>query len=312
MQNNSFKNLLIQKSNSLIDEHFTHNMYNNVMASARSLIALSLLLTLLINPIDNCFLQIGGDSANSLMKIDSLINRFNFFFLFGFKNLQIMYWVAILVLCLVILGVYPRFTCLVHWWVQYSFINSSSAVEGGDQIASNLLLLLIPIYILDSRKSHWINLNKSDISFYKLIFSNMWFKFIRLQMAVIYFHAAIGKFNVQEWANGTAIYYWLNDPFFKMPDYLEGITNLLLSNSIIITMVTWGSILLELLLFTGLFMEKKYRKYLFVLGICFHFSILLYFGLVSFFISISGGLVMYLCSMDEPIDFKKFIIWKKY
>lgn len=307
MQNSPFKNILtfyFTFNNSLIKNHFSNNPYTNVFGLARTFLAISLLVTLIFNPIDNLFLSIGHDTANSILKIDSNYNKINFFLLIGFKNLYIMYYLAILFLLTVAIGFSPRFTCMIHWWIQFSFINSSSTVDGGDQIASNLLLMLVPICLLDNRIWHWKSMELSAINEYKLIFCNVIHKIIRVQMAVIYFHSAVGKFKVKEWEDGTALYYWLNDPFFKMPTWIEPFMNSFLSHPLIIVCITWSAILFELILFTGVFMDKKHRKYLLIFGVIFHLLILFLFGLVSFFFSITAGLILYLKDSNKPLILK--------
>lgn len=112
-------------------------------------------------------------------------------------------------------------------------------------------------------------------------------------MAVIYFHAAVGKFAHSEWANGTALYYWLNHSFFGMPEYLS-FTNTLLSNSYFIILATFGVLIIEILLFLAIFSNSKYKIFMFYIAIPFHLLIIFYMGIFSFFFFILGGLILYL------------------
>jgi antimicrobial peptide system SdpB family protein len=298
----------IFKNYRFLISHFSENLYVSLYGLARTIIGLSLLLTLIFNSWDTLFLQIDGLPCNQLLKIDLFTNKFNFFLLLGLENIKIMYYLSILVMIIVVSGFFPMVFCLLHWWIQFSFINSSSCVDGGDQIASNLCLLMIPIFLFDTRRWHWSNYPISKINFYKLTLSNVIFKLIRLQMCIIYFHAAVGKFDVAEWKNGTAIYYWVNCAFFKMSPNLEPITMFLFSNPVIMGLCTWGTMLIELLLAFGIVASKSNRKYYFYLGLFMHFMFMLYFGLVSFFLSMAGGLIFYYANSKIPL--KKLIIWK--
>ncbi len=62
-------------------------------------------------------------------------------------------------------------------------------------------------------------------------------------------------------------------------------------------------ILLEVLLFTGLVMDKRYRKPLLVAGIAFHAGIAIVQGLGSFAIAMCGALILYLYPLTEQIGF---------
>lgn len=73
-----------------------------------------------------------------------------------------------------------------------------------------------------------------------------------------------------------------------------------------VVLITWGTIIFEVLLFTAIVMKKddKRRHYLLVAGLLFHFSIILVHGLVSFFFSTAAALILYLRPLDKPFNFK--------
>ncbi|MEF9479282.1 hypothetical protein OWR28_17450 [Chryseobacterium sp. 1B4] len=130
--------------------------YSNVIGLGRSIIALGTLLTLITNPIDDLLMKrtSGEFLLNELLKGD-FSTKFNFFFLFGFNNLFIVKWLAIVILLITISGYFQKITCILHWWITFSFFHSSAIIDGGDQIGSILTLLLIPICLFDNRKNHW-------------------------------------------------------------------------------------------------------------------------------------------------------------
>lgn len=265
--------------------------YTNVIGLSRSLIALGTLLTLLLNPVDTIFVRkISGTLIIPPLQND-IANKINFFYLLGNNNLVLMKWFAIGVLILVISGYFQKITSFIHWWISFSFLHSATIIDGGDQIASILTLLLIPICFFDNRKNHW----HSKIEKFRLtnIISICFIYIIRLQVAIIYFHAAVGKFENTEWVNGTALYYWLNHSLFGMPSYFS-FFNYFLSNPFFVSGLTYGVLILELLLFLGLFASIRYRKGILLVALCFHFFIILFHGIFSFFFSISAALILYL------------------
>lgn len=276
--------------------------YTNVIGIGRSLLALGTLLTLLLNDV-SVFVPIAdGEVLNPLLSPPIPINSYNFYLLLGISNIWIMKFVAIGILLLVISGFYPQITCWFHWWVSASFLLFSSAVDGGDQITSNLTLLLIPLCLTDPRKNHWLKVEVKERVWSLFGIFSVWI--IRIQVAAIYFHAAVGKVPVEEWINGTALYYWFYHSSFGMPAWLEYIMYPFLSNFFFISLATFSVMIFELVLLLGLTMNPRRRLFLLPVALSFHFAIILFHGIFSFFFAIAAGLVLYLYPVNKFITFK--------
>lgn len=132
---------------------------------------------------------------------------------------------------------------------------------------------------------------------------------IRLQVVLIYFQAAVTKFFVSEWANGTPLYYWWNHSIFGMPISISNCVNYLLSNSLVVTVLTYSVIILEILIFIGLTASIKYRKSLLLTAILFHFLIIIFHGIFSFFFSIAAALILFLYPTYQSITLNTFRLW---
>ncbi len=63
--------------------------------------------------------------------------------------------------------------------------------------------------------------------------------------------------NVPEWANGTALYYWSVNPLMGANELLQPVLLFLFSQPLIITLTTWGVILLEIALFVARFVSQN-------------------------------------------------------
>jgi antimicrobial peptide system SdpB family protein len=269
--------------------------WTNAIGIARSLLALGTLITLLLNDIHNLLeplgIRAGVDSFSGMAKI-SLYH-------ICADNIVLAKWISVLFLLLVLSGWRPRITGVLHWWATFSLSSSAIVLDGGDQIAATLTLLLIPICLVDSRKWHWQNqpFQAESISLStKLagLIALCSLMVIKLQVAFIYFHASVGKFEVVEWANGTAVYYWLNNPIFGASEALLPFLNAIVTNPLGVVMMTWGAMLLEITLFLGLVIDRRWRPTLLKMGIAFHFTIIIFHGLVSFFFAMSAALVLFL------------------
>src|SRR5690606_36984268 len=195
------------------------------------------------------------------------------------NNLIIAKWVSIFILLVVASGYRPKYTSLFHWYISFSFCASSFVIEGGDQITQNLTLLLIPFFIFDNRKNHWLNEpNKFQTNSWTLII----YFIIRLQACFVYLQASIGKLKVDEWRDGTALYYWLNNNFVGSPIIIRPIVNYLTTSPKLLTISTWSSIIIEFLIFMCISSFKKQRIYFLIIG--FIFVIIIVVTILNIFI----------------------------
>jgi len=62
---------------------------------------------------------------------------------------------------------------------------------------------------------------------------------------------------VEEWKNGTAVYYWFGDSVFGLNEVMLKLITPLLKSPIFITFFTWGVIALELMLALSIFGVKN-------------------------------------------------------
>jgi antimicrobial peptide system SdpB family protein len=175
-------------------------------------------------------------------------------------------------------------------------------IDGGDQVSQVLTLFLLPIALTDSRMWHWQHSDNRSACWKRLVALSAVVA-LRIQVAGIYLHAAIGKLGVQEWRDGTALYYWFIHPAFGAPRPVWYLLLPLLRHGLTLTLMTWSAIILELFLFTALVMPKRAWVYFLVAGLIFHAGIALIHGLMSFSIAMAAALVLYL----RPID-KSFIL----
>uniref|UniRef100_F4C9S8 HTTM domain protein n=1 Tax=Sphingobacterium sp. (strain 21) TaxID=743722 RepID=F4C9S8_SPHS2 len=276
--------------------------WTNVYGIARSLIAINTLSTLLFNHSEVLFIR---NTPQELMGLSHrLIYRYNFFNLF--PSTEIARFAAIFFLILVIIGWMPRITAILHFYITLSFLIMCVFIDGGDQVATVLTLLLVPIAAGDKRHWHFgksLPMNQSHNFYMKCV---AWFAYIaiRLQVAIIYLHAGTGKFVSNEWVNGTAVWYWFNDPMFGANYYVNLVLTPMLKSPVIIFFITWGSMVLEILLFLALTMKTSYRKQILLAGILFHLSIFVIQGLFSFFFSMTAALLLYLYPINEQIRFR--------
>jgi antimicrobial peptide system SdpB family protein len=273
------------------------NSFTNVYGAARSLLALSSLLTLVSS---NTFVLFRPATGQDVFPTCSgFSGKISLYCLLD-SNLEIAKWIAIVILVAVVIGYWPQLTGILHWWISYSFVNSAVLVDGGDQVISVLAFFLIPITLADPRKSHWMKPPGTSAGLpYRLIIANTSITVIRIQVAVIYLHSAVAKCAVTEWQNGTALYYWFTDPMFGLSSWLKPVVMPMLVTSVSVTLWTWSIVLLEFLLFAGLIANKKIWPILLWAGISFHIGIALVHGLTSFAMAMSAALILFLRPAEQ-------------
>lgn len=276
--------------------------WTNVVGVARSLMAASTALTLAVNPTTTFFRPVAGLQSSPYCPIDQTL----FCVLSG--HLQLARWLAVAALVIVASGYRPRYTGLLHWWITLSFNLNAAMIEGGDGAAAILTFLLIPITLTDSRKWHWDaplqpKMTLGDdlarlVAMVSLIV-------IRVQVAGIYMHAAIGKFEVEEWANGTALYYWALSPIFGAYGFVATVLRPVVVNAFGVTVLTWSVLAIEYFLSAALLMPKRLWRVFLVLGIALHAGIILVHGLVTFSMVMFAALVLYLRPVENVFVFRR-------
>ncbi len=280
-----------------------------LLGAVRSLLALATGLTLLFTNTQTLF------SSNPSLTDKSLctaIDAINLFCLVPSSQMHLAHLFALLGLALVASGWRPRWTGLLHWWIAWSYHQAGTYVDGGDQVSMILTLLLVPVTLTDPRVWHWQSINTKEHDFERPIARLIaigWLSLIRLQVAVIYFHAATAKFGVPEWLNGTAIYYWFGSATLGMPVWLHPILDPLLNSAACVLAFTWGTMLLEILLVLGLLAQTRYRRPLLKLGLIFHAGIAVVFSLSSFMLAMDAALLLYLGDPNWKLRLPKW--WRQ-
>jgi antimicrobial peptide system SdpB family protein len=269
--------------------------FTNVYGLARTILALSSIMTLMFNEVSTLFKPVAGIEEYPFCSTG--ISRISAFCILPVEFLPTVKIIVIFLLLLVASGWRPRITGVIHWWVAFSIQNSMTTLDGGDQVISVLTFLLLPITLGDKRKWHWER--KTSVEESKVANAIAWAAIfvIQLQIAILYLHSSIAKLFNAEWVNGTAVYYYINDPMFGVNPKLMTLIEPIVESWLII-IPTWGTIVLQLLLFCGLFANYKIKKILFLLAIFMHEIFAIMLGLISFSTAMIAALILYL----EPLN----------
>jgi antimicrobial peptide system SdpB family protein len=268
------------------------DVWTGNVALARTLIALSGMGTLLASSVSTLIRPAAG--------VDELFcagpAAFSMWCLAPAAGHEAARWVGILILAIAASGWRPRYTAIPLWWVLFGNQASLTVVDGGDQIAAVLALLLIPLSVTDSRKWHWSPVDKSHATThpYAAITARLALAVIRIQVAYIYINACLAKLAVPEWLDGSAVYYWLRDPMFGPAGPLRSLTDWLMAQPVPVAAVTWGTLLLEFALGIAILLPARVRLILLPFGVALHLAIAVTMGLWSFAFTMWGALLILL------------------
>jgi antimicrobial peptide system SdpB family protein len=276
--------------------------WTNVYGLGRTFLALGTLTTLLFTDTAHFIVPAAGvDRVPLCLRA----TKMGLFCIAPSSHLEVARWVCVAMLLVVASGWRPCITGLLHWWVAFSFQNNAVVTDGGDQVTLVLATLLLPVALTDRRKWHWdpapsdaLPLRTSEEL--RRLVALVALTLVRVQVAAIYFHAAIAKFAVEQWGDGTALWYWAHEPLVGAAPWLRALLDPFLRNGITLTLITWGVLMLEYLLSAALVMQKKYWRWLLVAGLVFHGGIIVLHGLISFASAMFGALVLYLRPVELP------------
>ncbi len=224
-----------------------------------------------------------------------------------------MRWLCCLVLLVAASGWRPRFTAIPHAYVAFSVFTGISIPDGGDQITWVLTLLIAIVALGDSRRWHWQPSSPPErpLSEGRGVLALLGISAIvvaRIQMAVLYFQSCVAKLPHAEWADGTALYYWVNNYDFGAPGWLRPAVNTIVENPVGVAAMTWGPLVIEIALAAALLMPQRVRwKLLLPAGVLLHLSIAVVMGLWSFAFAMWAGLLLLLAPLGHDPDLGRIL-----
>ncbi|MCU0633355.1 MAG: hypothetical protein MUE41_00670 [Gemmatimonadaceae bacterium] len=210
--------------------------------------------------------------------------------------LAIAHVASIVVVGAVASGVRNPLLHLAHVYVAWSFVVGTSLLEGGDQIGANLLMLATPSLALDAS---WPRRWRASPAWRRAA-ADAVRPIVRLQVAIVYFHAAVDKMYTPEWRNGTAMYYWVGHEQFGAASWLRPALDAVVTTPLGSAALTWGVIAIELAIAGALVAGRRYRARVLAAGLALHAGIALVHGLWTFGLVMTGALLV-LCDWDGTI-----------
>ncbi|MFD7258470.1 sporulation-delaying protein SdpB family protein [Streptomyces sp. NPDC059874] len=280
---------------------------------ARTLLALGTLGTLAFSDAATLFREVATVGQYPLCRG---VTAAGAFCLVPSEQYDTMRWMCCLVLLAAAGGWRPRVTAVPHAYVAFSVFSGISIPDGGDQITWMLTLLVAFVAVGDRRRWHWQRSlpprrpEGSREGVWALIGVSA-VVVARIQMAVLYFQSCVAKLPHAEWADGSALYYWVNNYAFGAPGWLRPALNAVVHNPVGVAAMTWGPLVLEIALAAALLMPQRVRWMLLPAGVVFHLTIAVVMGLWSFAFAMWAGLLLLLAPLGHDPDISRLFAWRK-
>jgi antimicrobial peptide system SdpB family protein len=255
-----------------------------VFATARSLLALAELSVLLATPSRILFGTAPYATADGLCSGIGAPSLWCAPFVTAHSDL-LAEVLASAILLAVIAGIWPRWLCLLHWYVAYSMATRMIVANGGDDVAQIFALLMMPICIGDRRICHWQRPDLPMTPGWRGSACAAHFV-LRCQVTIIYLDAALSKLRFHSWLDGTAIPKILNGPVFGLPPAVRPDLEHLLALPWLSATVMWSVVLIEISIGVAMLFSPRVRRFALFLAVGLHGAIIIAMGLFSF------GLIM--------------------
>lgn len=279
--------------------------WGNVVGIARTLLALALMVTVVGSSTTTLFRPVAGLGEYPLCEG---VARVGIFCLVGGDNLGIARAVCAILLAVVASGWRPRFTAIPLAWIALSVSTGIAIPEGGDQIASNLAMLLAVVGITDGRRWHW-EISDRDldgtVGRITTLAGVCAYWLAKLQISILYLQASLAKLPHGEWADGTAVYYWLHHPVFGVTKWSAFIASAVVEVPLLVVGLTWGTIAIEFALALVLLLPRLARPWIMGLGAALHLGIGFTLGLWSFSIAMLAALLVLVPPVGASIRLRR-------
>lgn len=195
------------------------------------------------------------------------------------------YVVAILLAFAFLLGWRTRFITPLLW-IFYTAINAQNTPisDGGNYFIRIMLIYLIFVDLskrwsldnwLRQRKSHSAEKRETEAA---TVLHNVALCMVVAQLCIVYFEAGIYKVQGTLWENGTAVYYPLQSEAYGVFPWLS---DLLTHNSWIVTLATYGTVIIQIA-FPFMLFHRITRRIALIMILGMHAGIAVTMGLPFF------------------------------
>ena len=272
---------------------------------ARSVLASSTFLVLLLNPTSVLLHDpsLVGTTPSSCTGIASAGA-----FCLAPDNLgELVRWLLVAMCIPTLLGVMPAVSAPLHAYAAFSLASNTVGIEGGDYLETTVSVVLAVVCCTDRRWNGW-RPRDTALRQRRNIPAHVLLLALKLQLAYVYLEAATVKQAHPIWADGSALWYWVQQPNFGARSEVREFLEWVLSHGTILHAATWGVIVTEYVLAVSVLAARSRTPRLLTLGASatLHLVFSMVLGLVTFEISMLGSMLVLMWRSGDAMPWKVF------
>lgn len=267
---------------------------------ARTFLFLGTGLTLCLAPAWAVFTPSNGDGRT--VHCDG-VSAISVFCLAGNLPLELVTTMSGALLLAFATGLAPWATALPGAWILLSVPLSGTLIDGGDQLAGILGVLLLPVNLTDRRWNPWAtSVMRITVRPTTVLIATMSWWLARAQIVVVYLEACIGKVAISDWSNGTALYAWERHPNFGAPGWAQPLVYWLTSQPVLTAILTFAVMATEFAVAISLVLPRVFRiGVLYPTAAAMHLGIIVFMGVSSFSMVMIAALTLLVLPMDTDV-----------
>jgi len=184
----------------------------------------------------------------------------------GFR--QLLFVGTVLASVCLAIGCCTRLASLALWWVTQSWLEFPAGQNSGDFLVRIAIFLIMLASLAGHSQVMWsLDAWRSGVSDGKRGIPAWPLRLFQVQLVLMYFFAGLYKVAGVDWLQGEAVYYVLQQTLWRRFDLSW------VHDPISIGLLTYGTIVFELLLFPLLIWFRRWRPWILLAGLVFHAGI---------------------------------------
>lgn len=216
-------------------------------------------------------------------------------------------WLLMLLCVPALLGLVPAMAAPLHAYAAFTVASNTVGIEGGDYLVATSTVVLAVVCLTDRRLQGWSprGSGKPALAF---IPAQVLLLGMRLQVAYVYLEAATVKQSHPIWADGSALWYWLQQPNFGARPEVRDLLSVVLAQGPVLHAMTWGVIVTEYVLAVAVLSARRRNARFLTLAVAvsMHLVFALVLGLITFFVSMVGVLLLVSWRAGDALPWKLF------
>jgi len=295
----------VEKLARIVIRHWARSPHGFQLTLARSVLAASTVVVLTFNRA-SVLLHDPTTARASPTSCDNLASL-GAFCIASAEHLEQVRWLLILLCAPALLGLVPAVAAPLHAYAAFTVASNTVGIEGGDFLVASSSLIMVVVCATDCRLHGW-SARSSARPASAYIPAQVFLLGLRVQVAYVYLEAATVKQVHPIWADGSALWYWTQQPNFGARPEVRDLLEVVLAQGSAVHALTWGVIVTEYVLaFAVLAARRRLPRLLtLALGVSMHLVFALVLGLITFFVSMLGVLLLVTWRAGDAMPWKLF------